>query len=97
VIFSIGEMTVHPKLLSYVGQTAPRDRVATYMGYVFLYGAIGSSIGPVLGAKLYVHYVVHHHQPKTLFLIFSSIGLATMFALLLYSRFVVRRRQQEGT
>jgi len=90
VIFSIGEMTAHPKFVSYVGQIAPRDRVATYMGYIFLYGVIGSSIGGVLGANLYVHWVDQLNQPRTLWLIFSSIGVVTIASLLLYSRFVHR-------
>jgi len=91
VIFSIGEMTAHPKLISYVGQTAPRNRVATYMGYIFLYGVIGSSIGGVLGAKLYVHYVDHLNQPRTLWLVFSLIGVVTMVGLAIYSRLVPSR------
>jgi dipeptide/tripeptide permease len=90
VIFSIGEMTAHPKFISYVGLTAPKDRVATYMGYIFLYGVIGSSIGAVLGANLYVHFVDNLHQPRVLWLIFSGIGVATIAGLLLYNRFVKR-------
>ncbi len=88
IIFSIGEMTAHPKFISYVGQTAPRNRVATYMGYIFLYGVIGSSIGGVLGANLYVHFVDVLNQPKTLWLIFSGIGVATIIALLAYNKFL---------
>ncbi|MBN2092228.1 MFS transporter, partial [candidate division KSB1 bacterium] len=87
IIFSIGEMTAHPKFISYVGQTAPKDRVATYMGYIFLYGVIGSSIGSVLGANLYVEFVDKLHQPRTLWLIFSGIGVATIAGLLVYNRF----------
>jgi len=86
IIFSVGEMTAHPKLISYVGQIAPRDRVATYMGYIFLYGVIGSSIAGVLGAKLYVHYVDNLNQPRTLWIIFSLIGVATVISLALYNR-----------
>jgi proton-dependent oligopeptide transporter, POT family len=86
VIFSIGEMTAHPKFISYVGQTAPQDKVAMYMGYLFLYGVIGSSIGGVLGANLYVLFVDELHQPATLWLIFSGIGVATVIGLLLYNR-----------
>lgn len=81
VIFSIGEMTAHPKFISYVGQTAPKERLATYMGYIFLYGVIGSSIGAPLGAKLYVHYVDQLNQPRTLWLIFSGIGVLTLIGL----------------
>ncbi len=93
VIFSIGEMTAHPKFISWVGQTAPRDRVATYMGYIFLYGVIGSSIGGVLGANLYVHFVDQLNRPRVLWLIFASIGAATIAGLLLYDRFVRRDRE----
>jgi len=88
IIFSIGEMTAHPKFISYIGQIAPRDRVATYMGYIFLYGVIGSSIGSVAGAKLYVHFVDNLHQPKLLWLIFTGFGILTIIGLLIYNRFV---------
>jgi dipeptide/tripeptide permease len=90
VIFSIGEMTAHPKFISYVGLTAPKDRVATYMGYIFLYGVIGSSIGAILGANLYVHFVDGLHQPKVLWLIFSGIGVMTILGLLAYDRVIKR-------
>lgn len=52
-VFSLGEMTAHPKYYSYVGLVAPRDKVAVYMGYAFLYGVIGSLVGSNLGAILY--------------------------------------------
>ena len=96
IIFSIGEMTAHPKFISYVGQTAPRNRVATYMGYIFLYGVIGSSIGGVLGANLYVHFVDNLNQPKILWLIFSGIGIATIIALLLYNKFLAVKEPAEA-
>ncbi|MEE4312079.1 MAG: MFS transporter [candidate division KSB1 bacterium] len=88
IMFSIGEMTAHPKFVSYVGLTAPKDRVGTYMGYIFLYGVIGSSIGAILGANLYVHFVDNLHQPKVLWLIFSGIGIVTILALLIYNKLV---------
>jgi POT family proton-dependent oligopeptide transporter len=52
-VFSIGEMTAHPKYYSYVGHVAPKDNVATYMGYAFLYGVFGSLFGSNFGAILY--------------------------------------------
>jgi len=52
-VFSIGEMTAHPKYYSYVGLVAPADKKAVYMGYAFLYGVIGSLIGSSLGGMLY--------------------------------------------
>ena len=56
-IFSIGEMTAHPKFISYLGLIAPPDKKATYMGFGFLYGAFGSLVGAILGAFLYVHFI----------------------------------------
>jgi dipeptide/tripeptide permease len=89
-IFSIGEMTAHPKFIAYVGQTAPKSRVALYMGYLFLYGVVGSSIGGVLGARLYVRFVDELNRPRALWLIFAGIGLCTMIGLLIYNRFAVK-------
>jgi dipeptide/tripeptide permease len=94
IIFSIGEMTAHPKFISYVGQTAPRERLALYMGYIFLYGVIGSSIGGILGANLYVHYVDKLHLPRTLWLIFAGIGVVTVAGLLLYNHFFGKAREE---
>jgi dipeptide/tripeptide permease len=91
IIFSIGEMTAHPKFISYVGQTAPKSRVAMYMGYLFLYGVIGSSIGAPVGANLYVKFVDELNQPRTLWLIFAGIGAATIVGLLLYNRFAGKK------
>jgi dipeptide/tripeptide permease len=88
VIFSIGEMTAHPKFISYIGQTAPKERLATFMGYIFLYGVIGSSIGAIVGAKLYVHFVDTLQQPRILWLIFSAIGVLTIVGLYFYNKFL---------
>ena len=52
-VFSIGEMTAHPKYYSFVGLIAPQDRKAVYMGYSFLYGILGSLLGSNIGAFLY--------------------------------------------
>jgi dipeptide/tripeptide permease len=88
VVFSIGEMTAHPKFISYVGLIAPEDKKALYLGYAFLYGVLGSSIGSILGANLYVHFVDKLNQPSTLWIIFSMIGVVTIIGLLLYNKFV---------
>ncbi|OGU34332.1 MAG: peptide permease [Ignavibacteria bacterium GWB2_35_6b] len=88
IIFSIGEMTAHPKFISYVGLIAPEDKKALYLGYSFLYGVLGSGIGGVLGANLYVHFVDNLHQPGTLWFIFSMIGVVTIIGLVLYNKFL---------
>lgn len=89
--FSIGEMTAHPKFISYVGIIAPADSKGLYMGYNFLYGVFGSAIGGVIGAKMYVHFVEKLNAPSTLWLLFSGIGLLTIISLLLYHRFLGQR------
>jgi dipeptide/tripeptide permease len=95
IIFSIGEMTAHPKFYSYIGLIAPKDKKAMYMGYVFLYGVFGSSIGSIIGARLYVHFVDGLNQPRTLWLIFACIGLFTIIALGLYNKFLKPHSAEE--
>lgn len=88
IVFSIGEMTAHPKFISYVGLIAPEDKKALYLGYSFLYGVLGSFIGGILGANLYVHFVDNLNQPSTLWIIFSLIGVVTIIGLLIYNKIV---------
>lgn len=92
-LFSIGEMTAHPKFISYVGLSAPSDKKAMYMGYIFLYGVFGSSVGGIVGAKLYVHFVDNLNQPRTLWIVFSMIGVATIVLLLLYNKFLAAKKE----
>jgi dipeptide/tripeptide permease len=86
IVFSIGEMTTHPKFISYVGLIAPEDKKALYLGYSFLYGVLGSFVGGILGANLYVYFVDNLNQPSTLWLIFSMIGVITIAGLLAYNK-----------
>ncbi|MCK4640143.1 MAG: MFS transporter, partial [Candidatus Marinimicrobia bacterium] len=53
------------------------------------YGVFGSSIGGILGAKLYVHFVDTLNQPRTLWLIFAMIGVFTIISLSLYNKFLI--------
>lgn len=92
LLFSIGEMTAHPKFISYIGLIAPPDKKALYLGYSFLYGVIGSGVGGILGALLYVHFVDNLHRPGLLWLIFSMIGVVTIIGLLLYHRFLAVKK-----
>lgn len=92
IIFSIGEMTAHPKFISYVGLIAPADKKALYLGYSFLYGVIGSAIGGILGATMYVYFVEGLNRPGLLWFIFSLIGIATIIGLMLYDRFLAPRK-----
>jgi len=91
IIFSIGEMTAHPKFISYVGLVAPDDKKALYLGYSFLYGVIGSGVGGVLGAYSYVYFVDKLNNPSLLWIMFSCIGVFTIIGLLIYNRFLAKR------
>ena len=91
IIFSIGEMTAHPKFISYVGLIAPEDKKALYLGYSFLYGVLGSGIGGILGANLYVHFIDKLHNPSALWITFSLIGVATIIGLLLFNKFLAKK------
>jgi dipeptide/tripeptide permease len=91
-VFTLGEMIAHPKFIAYVGLTAPEDKKALYQGYSFLYGVIGSGVGGILGAVLYVHFVEKLNQPSLLWLTFSMIGVASIIGLLLYNRFLAPRK-----
>jgi len=88
IVFSIGEMTAHPKFISYVGLIAPENKKALYLGYAFLYGVIGSGIGGILGASLYEIFVKEMNKPAILWLVFSSIGVVTIVGLFLYNKFL---------
>lgn len=92
MVFTLGEMTTHPKFISYIGLIAPSDKKALYLGYSFLYGVIGSSIGGFLGSSLYVKYVDNLNQPRTLWLILAGIGVFSMISLALYNRYIAPKR-----
>jgi len=84
-VFTLGEMIAHPKFISYVGLIAPQDKKALYQGYSFLYGVIGSGVGGILGAFLYVRLVEKANQPGLLWITFSLIGVLTIIGLLVYN------------
>jgi len=93
-VFSIGEMTAHPKYYSYVGLVAPADKKAVYMGYAFLYGVIGSLVGASAGGALYAS-LLKPLVGKTgvageltrFWLMFAALDLVALIGLLLYNRF----------
>ncbi len=94
VVFSIGEMTAHPKYFSYVGLVAPADKKAVYMGYAFLYGVVGSLVGSNLGGVMYeamlkplAGQIGVESTVQTFWLIFAGLGTVTMLGLVLYNRF----------
>ena len=95
IVFSIGEMTAHPKYFSYIGLVAPADKKATYMGYAFLYGVVGTLVGSNLGAVMYeamlkplIGLDAIEGDIRLFWLIFAGLGIIAMTGLLLYDRFM---------
>jgi dipeptide/tripeptide permease len=93
MIFTLGEMTCHPKYISYIGLIAPPDRKATYMGYAFLYGVIGSLVGSNVGGEMY-HAILAPLKGQTdaggavrgFWLAFAVLGLCAMAGMIAYHR-----------
>jgi proton-dependent oligopeptide transporter, POT family len=92
-VFSIGEMTAHPKYYSFVGLVAPEDRKAVYMGYAFLYGVIGSLIGANVGALLYtklmtpaIHTPMAAERARLFWLMFAALDVVGAIGLIAFAR-----------
>jgi len=90
-VFSIGEMVAHPKFISYISIISPEDKKALYMGYLFLYGVIGSGIGGILAGFSYHFFVENLKSPKILWLFFCSIGFVSMAGLLIFNHFLKKK------
>jgi len=93
VVFSIGEMTAHPKYYSFVGLVAPQDRKAVYMGYAFLYGVVGSLLGSSIGAVLYERFLLPSagtpladSRAAQFWLMFAVLDVFAVLALVLFAR-----------
>jgi proton-dependent oligopeptide transporter, POT family len=94
IVFSIGEMTAHPKYYSYIGLVAPSDKIATYMGYAFLYGVIGSLIGSNAGGVMYeamlkpvIGQPGAEGMVRLFWLLFTGLDILAVAGLLLYHHF----------
>jgi proton-dependent oligopeptide transporter, POT family len=92
-VFSIGEMTAHPKYYSYVGLVAPKEKMAIYMGYAFLYGVVGSLIGSNLGGVMYASMLKPvigtpgaASASRTFWLIFVALDIVGALGLWGYNR-----------
>jgi len=92
-VFSIGEMTAHPKYYSFVGLVAPADRKAVYMGFAFLYGVIGSLLGSSIGAFLYGRFMTPvvgtpaaAGRARLFWLMFAVLDLVAAAGLILFAK-----------
>jgi proton-dependent oligopeptide transporter, POT family len=92
-VFSIGEMTAHPKYYSFVGLVAPADRKAVYMGYAFLYGVLGSLLGSNIGSYLYARIMVPvintplaSERARLFWLLFVVLDVVAAAGLVMFAR-----------
>ncbi len=88
VLVALGEITQSPRYYEYVSRLAPAGQQGTYMGFAFLPIGIGSLVGGVFGGALLAHFGEATHQPATIWLIVTGVGLLTTIALWIYDRFV---------
>lgn len=93
VVFTLGEMTAHPKYYSFIGIIAPADRKAVYLGYAFLYGVFGSLLGSNLGGLMYTTIlkpVVQSPDPsaaiRLFWLLFAALDVVACVGLVLFYR-----------
>lgn len=92
MVFTMGEMTAHPKYISYIGLIAPQEKKAVYMGYAFLYGVVGSLFGSNIGGEMY-HSILAplkgqegvEDTIRWFWLVFAILGVCTMAALIAYN------------
>ncbi|MFH2002896.1 MAG: MFS transporter [Planctomycetota bacterium] len=98
VVFSIGEITAYPKLISYVGLISPRDKVAIYMGFVFLPVCFASLIFDYPNGVLWDRLVIRGDGITTYWFIVAGLGGVTVLSLILYHLFVGKKLAlSEGT
>ena len=96
VIFAIGEMMASPTSQEYVGRIAPRDKVATYMGYYFVSMALGNLFGGLLSGEMYQSLALDMQRPDLMWLFYGGLMAATAIIFMLYNRFVLPKEASEG-
>jgi hypothetical protein len=68
-----------------------RSILSVYLVMRVAQGGLGfskESVGVILGAYLYVHFVDNLKNPTMLWIVFSLIGVSTIIGLLLYNKFL---------
>jgi MFS family permease len=103
IIFSLGEFLTHPNFIAYVSKIAPEDKVAIYMGMIFLPMAVGLPLGNFVGGIMYKNiaeadYLGGPGRPSLYWALNISIVVFVLIMFLLYNRFVapgLGKREEE--
>jgi len=85
MLLAVGEMSVSPKFMEYVGKIAPKNQVALFLGYGFLPIGIGSYVANNLGGKLLKAVEMQTRTTTQMWCTFGGIGLVTVLAMGLYN------------
>jgi MFS family permease len=95
IIYSIGEFIVHPGFIAYVSKIAPKDKVAIYMGAIFVATGVGIVVGPTVMGVWYLYFVKTAHMPKLFGTAIVAVGLLTLGAFILYNRWINKLAKEE--
>lgn len=85
-VLAIGEIMQSPRYYEYISRLAPEGQQGTYLGFAFLPIGIGSLVGGPVGGALLHRFGEELHQPATVWLIITGIGLLTTLLLFVYDR-----------
>jgi POT family proton-dependent oligopeptide transporter len=91
-VFAVAEMLTSPKSQEYVAALAPRDQTAMYMGFYFLSMALGSLFGGLLSGWSYQVIARDLGRPDLMWMLFGTIALANIAALVVLQRRTSARR-----
>lgn len=95
IIYSIGEFIVHPGFIAYVSKIAPKDKVAIYMGAIFISTGVGIVAGPAIMGVWYLTFVKNAHMPKLFGTAIVAVGFLTLACFILYNRWINKLAKQE--
>ena len=95
IVYSIGEFIVHPGFIAYVSKIAPKDKVAIYMGAIFISTGVGIVVGPAIMGVWYTAFVKEAHMPKLFGTLIVAVGILTFAAFILYNRWINKLAKEE--
>ncbi|UCE75143.1 MAG: MFS transporter, partial [Methanomassiliicoccales archaeon] len=95
IVYSIGEFIVHPGFIAYVSKIAPKDKVAIYMGAIFISTGVGIVLGPAIMGIWYSSFVESAHMPKLFGTLIVAVGVLTFASFILYNRWINKLAKEE--
>ncbi|UCE37585.1 MAG: MFS transporter [Thermoplasmata archaeon] len=95
IVYSIGEFIVHPGFIAYTSKIAPKDKVAIYMGAIFVATGVGIVVGPAIMGVWYSNFVESAHMPKLFGTLIVAVGVLTFASFILYNRWINKLAKEE--